>query len=58
MSKREVPKLNRDKFTTWKSLMKLHLRSIGDHVQTSIAIENVSPNGVPIAKDMKKKEHN
>ena len=59
MSKREVPKLNRDNFITWQSLMKLHLGSIGDHAQTSITMEHVDPVGVPTAKDMKKKkEHN
>ena len=59
MSKREMPKLNRDNFFAWKSLMKLHLGGIGDHAQTSIIVENVDPFGVPTAKDMKKKkEHN
>ena len=58
MTKREVPKLNRDEFTAWKSLMKLHLGSIGDHAQTTIIVEHVDLAGVPITKDMKKKEHN
>ena len=34
MSKRDVPKLNRDNFPTWKSMMKLHLRGLGDHVKS------------------------
>ena len=59
MSKREVPKLNRDNFPTWKSLMRLHLGGIGDHTQTSMIVEHVDLVGVPIAEDMKKKkEHN
>ena len=59
MSKREVPNLNRDNFTAWKSLMKLHLGLIGVHAKTSITVEHVALAGVPTAKDMKKKkEHN
>ena len=59
MPKREVPKLNRDNFAAWKSLMKLHLGSIGDHAQTTIIVEHVDPVGVPTVEDMKKyKEHN
>ena len=59
MSKRKVPKLNRDNFATWKILMKLHLGSIGDYEQTSIIVEHVDPASVPTAEDMKKKkEHN
>ena len=59
MSKREVSKLKRDNFSTWKSLFKLHLGSIGDHAQNSITVEHVDLASVPIAEDMKKKkEHN
>ena len=58
MSRREVPKLNRDNFSTWQSLMKLHLRGIGDHAQERITIEHVDPI-TPTTNDMrKKKEHN
>ena len=58
MSKREVPKLNRDKFSTWKILMKLHLGGIGNHAQNYITIEHVDPT-TPTVDDMrKKKEHN
>ena len=28
--KREIPKLNRDTFATWKGLMRLHLDTIND----------------------------
>ena len=59
MSKREVPKLNKDNFGAWKSLMKLHLGSIGDYAQTSIGIEYVNPTRPLTIDDMKKKkEHN
>ena len=58
MSKREVPKLNRDNLLAWKSLMKLHLWWIGDHAQSHITVEHVDPK-TPTTKDMrKKKEHN
>ena len=59
MSKREVPKLNRDKFTAWKSLMKLHLGGIGDNVQSYTTVEHIDPIGTPTIEDMrKKKEYN
>ena len=58
MSKREVPKLNRDNFVAWKSLMRLHLGSIADHVKNSIIVEHVDLVNVPTVEDMKKKEHN
>ena len=58
MSEREVPKLNRDNFPAWKSLMKMHIGGIGDHAQSTISVEHVDPIGVPTAEDMKKKEHN
>ena len=43
MSKREVPKINRDNFIAWKTLMKLHLGGLGDHAQSTITIEHVDP---------------
>ena len=59
MSKREVPKLSRDKFPTWKSLMKLHLGGPGDYTQSYITVEHVDPTGTLTTEDMKKKkEHN
>ena len=56
MSKREVPKLNRDNFPTWKSLMKLHLGGLGDHVQSTITAEHVDPTRALTTKDLKKKK--
>ena len=59
MPKREAPKLNKNNFAAWQSLMKLHLGSIGDHAQILIIVEHVDPAGVPTIEDMKKKkEHN
>ena len=59
MSKREVPKINKDNFFAWKSMMKLHLGSIDDYAQTSIIADHIDPIGPLTADDMnKKKEHN
>ena len=59
MSKREVPKLNKDNFVAWKILMKLHLGSIGYYAQTSIIVDHVDLAGPLTVDDLsKKKEHN
>ena len=58
MSKREVPKLNREKFVAWKTLMKLHLRSIGDYAKTLITVDHVDPTGPLTVDDLSKKENN
>ena len=59
MAKREVPKLNKDNFFAWKSLMKLHLGSIGDYAKTSITVEHTDLVGPLFADDLnKRKEHN
>ena len=59
MPKREVPKLNKDKFIAWQILMKLHLGSIGDYAQVSIITRHVDPIGTLTTKDLnKKQEHN
>ena len=59
MSKREVPKLNKDNFVAWKSLMKLYLGSIGDYSQTSILVDHIDPGGPLTIEDLSKKnEHN
>lgn len=59
MSKREVPKHNKDNFVAWQSLMKLHLGSIGDYGKISIGIEHVDL-AIPLSTDdlNKRKEHN
>ena len=56
MSKREVPKLNKDNFIAWKSLMKLHLGSIGDYAQTSITVHHTDPARPLIVEDLSKKK--
>ena len=59
MSKREVPKLNRDNFTAWKFLMKLHLGSIGDCAKTSFGVDHVDLARPLFVDDLnKRKEHN
>ena len=58
MSKREVPKLNRDNFPAWQSLMKLHLGGIGGYAQECITTKHVE-SATPTTDDLiKKKEHN
>ena len=58
MSKREVPKLNKENFAAWKSLTKLYLGSIGDYAQNSIGIEHVTLAGPLTIDDLNKKENN
>ena len=59
MSKREIPKLNKENFMAWQILMKLHLGSISDYAQSCIVTEHVDPTGTPTTKDMKnKQDHN
>ena len=58
MSKREVPKFNRDNFPAWNFLMKLHLRGIGDHAQSCITMEHVDSITLATEDMRKKKEHN
>ena len=55
MSKRDVPKLNRDKFLAWKFLMKLHLGGLGNHAQSIIFVEHVDPASAPTTKDIKRR---
>ena len=58
MSRREVPKLNKENFSAWKILMKLHPGGIGDYAQECITTEYIEP-ATPTTDDMrKKKEHN
>ena len=59
MSKREVPKLNRDNFVAWQSLMKFHLGSISDYAQTSISVDYVTPTRPLTVEDLRRrKDHN
>ena len=52
MSKWDVPKLTRDKYPTWKSLMKLHIGGLGDHSQSNIFVEHTDSARALIAKDL------
>ena len=56
MSKREVPKINRDNFPIWKILMKLHLGGLGDHAQSTIITKHVDPARALTVEDLKKKK--
>ena len=56
MSKREVPKLNKENFLAWKSLMKLHLGGFGNHAQSTITNEHVDPTRALTAEDLKREE--
>ena len=58
MSKREVPKLNKENFLAWKSLMKIHLGGLGDHTQSTIVTKHVDPTGALTVDDLKKKKQN
>ena len=59
MSKREVPKLKRDNFLGWKSLMKLNLGGLGDHAQYTITTNHVDLARAQTTMDIKmKKQHN
>ena len=56
MSKRDVPKRNRDNYPIWKCLMKLNLGGLGDHTQYTITTMHVDPTSFPTIEDMKKKK--
>lgn len=59
MSKRELPKLNKEFFPVQKNLMKLHLGGLEDHAQSTITIEHVDPTRALTDEYLKnKKEHN
>ena len=57
MSKREVPKLNRDNFPAWHSLMKLHLRGLGDYTQSIITAKHVDLVGALTVEDLKRRKN-
>lgn len=59
MSKREVPKMNKENFTLWKSGMRLYLSRIGDNSSHYLDNQQTPPNP-PMTNDeiIQKKEHN
>ena len=57
--KKEIPRLNRDNFSAWKGLMRLHLASIGDLGLKYLDAEYAKPSGKLSANDIvEKKTHN
>ena len=57
--KREIPRLNRNNFSAWQGLMRLHLASIGDSGLTHLDAEYVTPSGTLTVGDLaEKKTHN
>ena len=59
MYKKEVPKLNKEKFPTWKNLMMLHISSIGDIAWSSVKNPHVDPTRTLTIEQLKaRKEHN
>ena len=59
MYKKEVPKLNKENFPTWQSLMNLHIARIGDTTWTSIENRYIVLTGTLFAQELKeKREHN
>ena len=59
MYKKEVPKLNRENFPTWQSLMKIHITSIRDTTWTSVGTGYTTPTRTLSTKQLRaRKEHN
>ena len=57
--KREIPRLNRDNFSAWQGLMRLHLASIGDTGLKYLEAEYVEPSSTLSANDIaENKTHN
>ena len=57
--KREIPRINKDNFSAWKGLMRLHLTSIGDTGLNYLDAEYVEPTSTLSVNDIaKKKTHN
>ena len=57
--KREIPRLNRDNFSAWQGLMRLHLASIGDTGLKYLGVEYEEPTSTLSANDIaKRKTHN
>ena len=57
--KREIPRLNRDKFSTWQELMRLHLATISDSRCKYLDEEYQTPTGTLSVGDIaKKNNHN
>ena len=56
---REIPRLNRDNFSAWQELMRLHLATINDSRCKYLDEEYQNPIGTLLIGDItKKKNHN
>lgn len=59
MYRKEVSKLNKEKFLAWKILMKLQLEVLGYYAHSTITTKHVHLVGAPTTDQLKqKKEHN
>ena len=57
--KREIPRLNKDNFSAWQGLMRLHMASIGDSRCKYFDEEYIDPTGtLSVGEIAKKKNHN
>ena len=57
--KREIPRLNKNNFSAWQGLMKLHLATIGDTGLKYLDAKYVEPSGTLSVNDIaEKKTHN
>ena len=57
--KREIPRLNKDNFSAWQGLIRLHLASIGDTRLKYLDAKYVTPSSTLSVNDIaKKKTHN
>ena len=57
--KREIPRLNRNNFSAWQGLMRLHLASIGDTGLKYLDTAYVEPSSTLSTNDIsEKKTHN
>ena len=57
--KREIPRLNRDNFSAWQGLMKLHLAAVGDTGLKYLNKKYEEPPGTLSVNDIvEKKTHN
>ena len=57
--KREIPKLNKDNFSAWQGLMRLHLATISDSSCKYLDAEYKTPTSTLSVEDLaEKKNHN
>ena len=54
--KREIPRLNRDKFSAWQGLMRLHLATVGDTRLKYLDEKYEEPSGTFSVNDIAEKK--